>query len=218
MSAPSSASARYWRAEVFFFLKPIKWAIQLFSLLVLAAIVYSVICAVGVVRAESQPAAPTDDTAIVVTGSALNGGAPSTDLDARLNAAVTLYRAKAAPKIVVAGPTPNGTSISAAAAAWLQGQSVPASAITQVSTSNATEFANVAKAIGKGSSVVIVTDAVDARWSLDAAASVGLHPSASIVPGTKKFFISDIGSVIEESTGVAAGKIIGYDHAVWAAS
>jgi uncharacterized SAM-binding protein YcdF (DUF218 family) len=203
---------------MFFFLKPIKWAIQLFSLLVLAAIVYSVVCAVGVVRAESQPAPPSGATAIVVSGSALNGGAPSTDLVARLNAALTLYRANAAPKIVVAGPSSNGASLAAAAATWLQGQSVPASAITQVSTSNATEFANVAKSIPKGSSVLIVTDAVDARWALDAASSAGLHPSASIVPGSKKFFISDIGSVIEQATGVAAGKIIGYDHAVWAAS
>jgi uncharacterized SAM-binding protein YcdF (DUF218 family) len=203
---------------VFFFLKPIKWAIKLFSLVVLAAIIYTVVCAVGVVRAETPPGPPSAARAIVVTGSSTSNGAPSSDLLARLNAALTLFRSHNAPLLVVAGPATASGSVPQAGASWLEGQGVASSAITEVRTSNPTEYVNVAKAIGAGSQVIVVTDAVDARWALDAAGAVGLHASASVVPGSKKLFVDNLGSLIAQASGIAAGRVVGYDHALWAAT
>src|SRR6185437_15763548 len=112
----------------------------------------------------------------------------------------------------------NTGSVPQASANWLEGQGVASSAIRQVPTSNATEYANVAKAIGTGSMVIAVTDAVDARWALDAAGAAGLHATVSVVPGSKKAFYADLGALTEQASGVAAGRIIRYDHALWAAT
>ncbi|HVB04654.1 MAG TPA: YdcF family protein [Acidimicrobiales bacterium] len=207
---------------MFFFLKPIKWAFKLVSLLVFAAVVFVVVSAVGVVHAESEGTPPAGAKAIVVTGSSVVGTAPGPDLLGRLQAALTLARAHTAPLLVVAGPGPSGASpgVPSVAGDWLRAEGVNGgpSSLAEVATSNANEFSAVAQLLGKGQPIVIVTDAVDARWALNAAAAAGLHASASIVPGTKKLFLTELGPLAREASGVAAGHLIGPEHAVWAAN
>ncbi len=201
---------------MFFFLRPIKWAVELVVLLILAAAAYVVFCAVGVVRAESggSPAADASPSAIVVTGAAAADGAPDADLLRRLQGALTLARAHAAPAIVLAAP---GTAV-AGGARWLAAHGYRGQ-LQQESGTGATSFSRRSlPTVGPGKSVIIVTDAVDARFALDAAAASGLHPSVSVVPGSKKPIVDDLGPLLREASAIAAGHVIGYGRVSWAAS
>jgi hypothetical protein len=207
---------------MFFFLKPIKWAIKLASLVVFAAAIYVVVSGVQVARAEGGSVAPNSPTpaAIVVTGTPSSGTAgPSADLLGRLQHGLALYQSHAAPLLIVAGPSvASGPTVPDAAKTWLVGQGVPASAVTSLVTANGSEFDAVAKALGRGRAVIVVTDAVDALWAKDAASGAGLVVGVSPVPGTKAAVFTQLAPLFRQATGVAAGRVIGYGHASWAAS
>jgi vancomycin permeability regulator SanA len=204
---------------MFFFLKPIKWAIKSVFMVIFGLVAYVVVSAVQVVMASGAAPAATAG-AIVVPGSTAAGqGSPDADLVARLQGAVDLFKAKVAPTIVVVGPaSTTGASVPSSAEGWLTSAGVPASAIRAVASSNASEFSAVAATIGTSAPVIIVTDAVDALWSRSAAAAAGLQASVAAAPGSKVAVVNEVGSLIREATGIAAGRIIGYHNASWAAS
>jgi uncharacterized SAM-binding protein YcdF (DUF218 family) len=89
-----------------------------------------------VARADDRP----HSDAIVVLGSAQYNGRPSAILQARLDHALTLYRAGVAPRIVTVGGNRQGDRYTeaGAGAAYLLGKGVPTEAVVAVGAGNDT--------------------------------------------------------------------------------
>ncbi|HTW99593.1 MAG TPA: hypothetical protein VMD59_12490, partial [Acidimicrobiales bacterium] len=100
---------------------------------------------------------------------------------------------------------------------WLVAHGVLAGAQLAVTGSNASSQLRAAgAALGSGTSVLVVTDAIDAMWIERAAPEDGL--AATVVPatGSEPLFFKELGAVWRETSAVAAGRIIGFGRASWA--
>jgi hypothetical protein len=213
-----------------FVFAPIRWAFKLLYFAVLAAIVYVVVSGYQVVAASHLPtSARSVHTApdAVVLGAPLVGGAPGADLTARLQQALLLYQDKVVTHVLVAGSSSAGSTGGTGAASpvsqpeaertWLVAYGVPTANIREVVAQNAsTALFDIAGMLGSGSKVVVVTDAIDALWTKNAASKDGLAPEISPAVGSERVVTSEIGPLWREATGVAVGRLIGYGRATWA--
>jgi hypothetical protein len=201
---------------------PIKLAIRLVELIVLAAVVYLVVTGVQVVEAsrlatDASSAPRAGD--IVVLSAPLEAGSPGPDLVDRLEQVATLYRLGRAHRVVIAGPVgePGKASETSVASDWLGAHGVPASArLTVPGATASAQLRAVGTALGSDTPVLVVTDAIDAMWTERAAPEDGL--SVTVVPavGSEPFFFKELGPVWRETSAVAAGRIIGFGRASWA--
>jgi hypothetical protein len=202
---------------------PFKIAIKVISLLITALVAYLVLSAVQVAlasRATSNPADLHPSSAIVVDGPYEDSGALGSDLTDRLQTAGILYAAHLAPRVVVSlvGDPASRASATGAITTLLQQSGVPASAITPLSATSGTDgLKQIAQTLGPEATTLIVTDAIDVLWTKGAATSAGLEPV--IVPAThsKVGLYTEVGPLVRETSGVAAGRIIGDLRATWAA-
>jgi uncharacterized SAM-binding protein YcdF (DUF218 family) len=205
-----------------FLLWPIKLAIRLIELIVLAAIVYLVVTGVQVVEASripTNPAAAPHADDIVVLSAPLTAGVPGPDLIARLEQAASLYRLGRAHRVVLSGPVsaPGVASETSVAGDWLGAHGVPAADRLTVPGANASaQLRAVGAVLGPDTPVLVVTDAIDAMWTERAAPEDGL--SVTVVPalGSEPLFLKELGAVWRETSAVAAGRIIGFGRASWA--
>ncbi|HTW99571.1 MAG TPA: hypothetical protein VMD59_12370, partial [Acidimicrobiales bacterium] len=128
-----------------FLLWPIKLAIRLVELVVLAAIVYLVVTGAQVVEASrlpTDPQAAPHAAAVVVLSAPLATASPAepgTDLAARLGQAVALFKLGKATRVVVGGPlaAAGAPSVTSVAGRWLAAHGVPTSAQLAVTGSDA---------------------------------------------------------------------------------
>lgn len=195
---------------------PLRWALKLLVLLVVACIVYYAVTLVQV-WLTSREYDPVTAQAIVVMGSAQYDGVPSPDLQSRLNEALILYRQGYSHLIVCTGyKEPGDTYTEAeAGATYLEKNGVPASAVLQAggrdSWSNLYDAAAELKPLGD-TDVLIVTDPYHEDRSMAIATDVGLTPhpcptQTSPINGT-----AVIPYFLKEALGVSLGRIIGYQH------
>jgi hypothetical protein len=203
---------------------PIRWALKLIYFAVLGSVVYVIVSGVQVVTSSHLPtAASAAGTAsdIVVLGAPAVGVSPGQDFEARLTQAVQLYRAKAAPRIIVVGAPALGANEAQTSVAqrWLVSRGVPAGAISLVSAPSAASGLPLvgAKLRGSATDVIVVTDAIDALWTRNAAGKVGLNAKISPAQNTEIPVYNEFGPLWREATGVAVGRIIGYGRTTWAA-
>jgi uncharacterized SAM-binding protein YcdF (DUF218 family) len=203
---------------------PLKVAMKVISLLITAAIAYLILSAVQVVLASRASTAASDyhrASAIVLLGAPAPGGTPGTDLTRRLETAASLYQAHLAGRVVVTG---SGTAAASAegvgaATTWLTSHGIPGGAIESVSSTDAVGgLKGAAATLGRGTTVLVVTDAIDALWTKGAAASAGLTPQIVPAADSKVTLYTEIGPLLRQTTGVAAGRIIGDLRATWAAT
>jgi hypothetical protein len=203
-----------------FFLSPIKWAIRLPALIVLGAAGYVVVSGVQVITASRQQvdaATAGRVAAIVVLPAPLNGRALSPDLIGRLQEALQLSRAGVARQVIVAGTpaAPGDLSPALVAKRWLVARHV--SPVTTLATDTPTAtFSAVAALVGPSAPVVAVTDAMDALFTRGAAAAAGLRAEVAPAVGSTGISVSDLGPLWRQATGVAVGRVVGYQHAGWA--
>jgi len=201
---------------------PVRLLTRLLPLVVVAAIVYVIVCGVQVVNASSLSAAPgavRRASAIIVIGQPV-ASADRSDLVARLRQAALLYRHGRAPQVVLTwSPPPKGSVGSVSfESSWLGAHGVPPSALAELRASNsAVALSRAAKFLGKGRGVIVVTDAIDALWTEGAGAGDGLSVQVSPPPSSKKFVFAEFGPLVREATGVAVGRVFGFGRISWAA-
>jgi len=206
-----------------FLFAPIRWAFKLLYFAVLAAIVYVVVSGYQVVSASHLPtsaAASPRSQAIVVLGAPVVGTAPGPDYLARLEQALALYRAHAAPQVVVTGSPALAGSPSEVAVGedWLAGSGVARSNLSSVVADDAASaLVQVSAALPARASVVVVTDAIDALWTTGAGSKAGLVVHVSPAVGSEKAFYQQFDELWRQATGVAVGRLIGYVNTPWAA-
>ena len=158
-------------------------------------------------RADTGPV-----DAVVVLGAAQWDGAPSPVFQRRLDRAVELWDAGAAPRIVVAGGKQEGDRVSQGFAAYdyLRGRNVPEEAIL-VEVEGTDTYGELAAAAailrsaGVGDRVLLVTDGYHALRTQVVADEVGLDPSVSTVSGPGGF-----PQMARETLAVAAGRLVGF--------
>jgi uncharacterized SAM-binding protein YcdF (DUF218 family) len=206
---------------------PIRWALKLVYFAVLAAVVYLVVSGFQVVFASHLPtgaASARKARAIVVLGAPVVNGSPGPDLTARLRQTLRLFDASRGPKVVVVGEaaSPGVGAETTVARDWLVARGVPASSVATVTAPDASTGLTKVKSIpgvgvGDGTSVIIVTDAIDALWTNGAASKAGLSAQVSPALGSEKAVYEELGALWRQATGVAVGRLIGYGHATWAA-
>ena len=207
-----------------FFLAPLRIALKLPILIIVAAAVYVVVSGVQVVKAANVPSgvdAVAPARAAVVLGEPLRHGALGADFVARLQQAVLLYDAHRVPEIFVSGPTTalSGANPASVARAWLVRQGVPVHAIVALPEGNAAAaLQSTAELLGSGARVVLVTDAIDALWARALASSAGLRAAVSPAIGSKKPVFEEVVPLLRQASAIAAGRVIGYGRATWAAN
>ena len=207
-----------------FLFAPVRWAFKLVSLAITAAVVYIIVCGVQVVAtANGVNATPNVQRvdAIVVTDvpGASSGSAPDPDFLARLKESVHLHSTFPNAPIIVAGPSvANSSSIASLGAQWLERNGLSGANVSTVVTSNGGEFNAVRLAMGSNRNAIIVTDAIDAMWAKNAASKAGIVPTVAVPTSSEKVVFAEISPLWHEATGIAVGRLIGYDHATWAAS
>ncbi|HVO35087.1 MAG TPA: YdcF family protein [Gemmatimonadales bacterium] len=149
--------------------------------LVVAAWIFSLVEVVAAARREN--AGPAD--AIVVMGAAQYNGRPSPVFKARLDHAAALFRRHLAPRLIVAGGTGSGDTVSEADVGrrYLLAPGIDTAAIVAIGTGRATEPALRAAAdwirAHRGRRVILVSDGFHMlRLSL-IARRLGLLPLSS---------------------------------------
>jgi len=186
---------------------------------VLVCAIYFAVTAVQV-WLTSKRSDPVPSQAIVIMGAAQYNGVPSPDLLARLQDAYSLYRRHLAPWIMATGAKEPGDNYTESwtEATWLEKQGVPARAILQVGGRTTWQSLTAASAVLKKSGlrhVLIVTDGFHEDRCLAISTQLGLVPepvpaTSSPIRGWGRFPY-----FMKETTAVAIGRVIGYDHLEW---
>ena len=195
----------------------LRWAIRIALGLLAVVVLY-----LGVTFAQVWWAARQDNTApaaaIIVMGAAQWNGSPSPVLKGRLDHAADLYKAGAAPVVIVAGGKKSGDKETQGLVSfeYLRAKGIPESAIKiEVDGTNSFEelssSAFIMRQAGLTPQAVIVTDPYHAYRSAAIAEEVGL--SAHVSPTNGRSTFSDY---VRETGAVALGRIIGYRRlAAW---
>jgi len=198
---------------------PLRWALRIVLLVVAAIVLYFVVTLVQV-WLTSRHYEPHPAGAILVMGAAQYDCVPSPDLRARLDQALTLYRRRDAPLIMVTGYKEPGDRCTEAqsGAMYLESKGVPARDILQAGGDNTYE--NIAAAAPvlqhHGATVVLVTtDPFHEARSMAIASDLSLSPSPTPTQSSPITGWSTVPYFLKEAAGVGLGRIIGYDHLEW---
>lgn len=184
--------------------------------LVTAVVVYFVVTGVQV-WLTSRESATAHASAIVVMGSAQYNGVPSPDFRARLDEALSLYRAGRAPLIVITGSKEKGDRFteSHVGGTYLEHHGVPSSAVVEVggadSYENLVDADQVLHRRGDRT-VLIATDPFHEDRSLAIASGLGLVPFPAPTRSSPIHGFGTIPYFLKEALAVGAGRIIGYHN------
>jgi uncharacterized SAM-binding protein YcdF (DUF218 family) len=198
---------------------PIRLAIRIVSLLLVALVIYLAVSLVQV-WLTSRQYKPHPAAAIVVMGAAQYNGVPSPDLQARLNEAVILFKKGYANLIVVTGGKEKGDLHTEAGtgATYLASQGIPSSDILQAGGNDTYE--NVADAVPllkarNATTVLVTTDPFHEDRSMAISSSFGLTPSPTPTKTSPIKGWSTVPYFLKEGVGVGLGRIIGFNHLEW---
>jgi uncharacterized SAM-binding protein YcdF (DUF218 family) len=195
-------------------LLPFKLALKVASALVAVVVLYFVVTAVQVWHTGTERSTKDAD-AIVVCGSAEYNGTPSPDLAARLDEALSLFRAHRAPLVAVTGGRKRGDRYTEAevSAAYLAARGVPASAIVQGSGDDTYQnMASIAPPLKARdvSSVLVVTDAFHEDRAMAIASTFGFAPLPAPAQHSPLSGGRALGNYLRETVAVGLGRILGY--------
>ncbi len=159
---------------------------------------------------RGDDARPVD--AIVVLGAAQYDGRPSPVLEARLDAALALYRDDLAPVIVTTGSNQEGDRFTQGFTGftYLRDQGVPETDLRIVvdGTNTFEELnatANVLREEGLGQRVLLVSDPYHALRAVEIAREVGLEAWFSPTD-----LDSSLRQLVRETAGVSVGRLVGF--------
>ncbi len=197
-------------------LRLLRFVLRLVALVVTVLVVYLAVTAVQV-WLTGRRYEPRQAGAIVVMGAAQYNGVPSPDLASRLDQAAILWRQHFASEIMVTGSKQPGDRYTEAQASarYLTASGVPAVDILEAggndSWENLADAAPVLLQRGEGT-VLVVTDPFHEARSLAIASSLGLTPYPTPTQSSPIRGLSTVPYYAKETVGVAAGRIIGFDH------
>jgi uncharacterized SAM-binding protein YcdF (DUF218 family) len=200
---------------------PIRFALRIVSLLLMAILVYLAVSLVQV-WLTSRHSDPHPASAIMVMGAAEYNGVPSPDLQARLDEAVKLFKKGDAPIIVVTGGREKGDVYTESEASMLYltkpQQGIPAGDILQAGGDNTYE--NVADAAPillarHDTTVLVTTDPFHEDRSMAISSKFGLTPSPTPTQTSPIKGWSTVPYFLKEAVGVGLGRIIGFNHLEW---
>lgn len=189
--------------------------IKIVAAALVALMVYLGVTFVQVWRAAGRDAARPAQ-AIVVFGAAQYNGRPSPVLAARLDHAVTLYRRKLAPVIVVTGGGQPGDRFTEATASadYLLRRGIPdANVLREVSgTSSWQSLAAAASFLADRGikEVILVSDPFHSLRIRAMASELGLDGYPSPTRTSPIRGLSELQYMARETAAVAAGRIIGF--------
>ncbi len=200
-------------------LAPVRWALRILIFFLVAVFLYFAVTLVQV-WLTSRHYDPHPSGAILVMGAAQYDGVPSPDLAARLNQALTLYRAGYAHLVMVTGGKEPGDvyTEAEAGARYLEVHQVPAAAILQAGGNDSYE--NVADAAPQlvarhATTVLMTTDPFHEDRSMAIASTLGLTPSPTPTQTSPITGWATVPYFLKEAVGVGFGRIIGFDHLEW---
>jgi len=195
---------------------PLRIAIKLASALV-GIVVFYFAFTFGQIWMTSRVHSTGPAQAILVFGTTEDNGTPSPALRARLDEALTVYRARRAPWVVVTGGRRPGDVYTEAevSASYLEQRGVPASHVIVGSGSDT--WQNVASVIARMKSanlihVISVTDPFHEFRAMAIASAQGLQPTPSPVPSSPTIKGSLFGYYLKETLDVGVGRIIGFGN------
>jgi uncharacterized SAM-binding protein YcdF (DUF218 family) len=198
---------------------PIRLVLRIFSLLILALVVYLAVSLVQVWLTSRQYDPHTAD-AIMVMGAAQYNGVPSPDLAARLNEALKLFDNKDASLIMLTGGKEKGDvyTESEAGTTYLHDRGVPLNDILQAGGN--TTYQNVADAAPEllarhATTVLVTTDPFHEDRSMAIVSSFDLTPSPTPTQDSPIRGWSTVPYFLKEAAGVGLGRVIGYNHLEW---
>ena len=193
---------------------PIKLILRLFSLFMTVLVLYFAVTFVQIwwrghehTRASAQ--------AILVYGTTEDNGKPSPELRARLDQALTLYRAGRAPWIAVTGGNLPGDVYTEAgvSATYLKDHGVPASHILKGAGNDT--WQNVKTILSKLkkhdiTTVITVTDPFHEYRAMAIASAQGLKPYPSPVRNSPTIKHQLWRYYLKETLEVGVGRVVGY--------
>jgi uncharacterized SAM-binding protein YcdF (DUF218 family) len=198
---------------------PLRLAMRIVSLLLVAILVYLAVSLVQV-WLTSRQYDPHPAAAILVMGAAEDNGTPTLDLRARLNEALLLFNKRDAHLIMVTGSKEKGDIFteSGVSATYLMKKGVPAEDILQAGGTNSYE--NVADAAPQllarhATTVLVTTDPFHEHRSMAIASSLGLTPFPTPTRTSPIKGWSTVPYFLKEGVGVGLGRIFGYNHLEW---
>ncbi len=156
--------------------------------------------------------------AIVVMGAAQYDGRPSPQLAARLDHALLLFREGRAPLIAVSGGKRPGDRYTEAEASrrYLRTRGVPESRIVAETKGASTweSMANLSpvlrsEGVGK---VIVVTDRYHLQRTVLSSREVGFHTVGNATQTSPVVGARAIARAVQESLGVAVGRLIGFER------
>jgi hypothetical protein len=183
--------------------------------------VLSAVQVVLAARSTSDPASLQRADAVAIDARLPSGSTLGTDLSDRLATAVDLVDQGLGPRLVVVlfpRSDANEKQIAAAARGLLDRRGLAHRFRVLAEPSGTDGLRSIASAIGGAKpTAIVVTDAIDELWTKGAATSAGIIPEIASTPESKVAIWQEVGPLVRESTGVAAGRIIGDLRAYWAA-
>ena len=156
--------------------------------------------------------------AIVVMGAAQYDGRPSPQLAARLDHALLLFREGRAPLIAVSGGKRPGDRYTEAEASrrYLSARGVPESRIVAESSGASTweSLANLSPVLRSegANKVIVVTDRYHLQRTVLSSREAGFHPVGSATQTSPVVGVRAIARAVQESLGVAVGRLIGFER------
>jgi uncharacterized SAM-binding protein YcdF (DUF218 family) len=200
-------------------LAPLRWALRL-ALFFLAAIVLYFGVTLVQVWLTSRNYDPHPAGAILVMGAAQDNCTPTLDFRARLDQALTLYRAGYAHLIVVTGSKQPGDRCteSQSGAMYLESKGVPVRDILEAGGSDS--YANIADAQKELAArnvraVLVTTDPFHEDRSMAIASALALVPSPTPTQSSPIRGWATVPYFLKETVGVGFGRILGYNHLEW---
>jgi uncharacterized SAM-binding protein YcdF (DUF218 family) len=201
------------------FFAPLRWALRIGALVVAAVVLYFGITLVQV-WLTSRQYDPRPAGAILVMGAAQYNCAPSPDLQARLDQALTLYRQGYSHLIMVTGSKEPGDKCTEAesGAMYLEKHGVPSTAILEAGGNDSYE--NIQDAVGgleahDAHVVLVTTDPFHEDRSMAIASGFSLSPSPTPTQTSPISGWSTVPYFLKEAVGVGLGRIIGFNHLEW---
>ena len=202
-----------------------RWRIRLRRSAVVALIVGVIVFVyVSVTFVQVWQASRRDDhhasQAIIVLGAAQFDGRPSSVLSARLDHAADLFKAGAAPLVVVTGGRQVGDRFTEAeaSASYLEEKGVPGEAIERETTSTNSwdELTATARFLrNRGiTEVILVSDPFHSYRIAAMAKDLGLKAHVSPTTTSPVKGADELQAMLRETGAVSVGRIIGFDRLV----
>ncbi len=197
-------------------LSPFAWIRRIISLLLLCLIGFYVYSGYLVYESSRLPTNVyllKPAKALLLLGPVGNTKELSGDMIGRLNQTINLYKAKIAPRVIIAG---SGSGL-LFAERYLTENQIPKQKVTFLRTASIPDALSklAASYSDKPYMLTVVADALQTAYIDNLAADDGIRIELSPAVGSESVSITGLTQLAKEASAVAVGKIIGFTNVDW---